>query len=96
VIEDKLTQGQRIRLEAIAQTNVSFAMHRPTQREFEEKYKNFVKLIQGDEEELYYDDNTMAKVRSSLREAGFDEGEITNAIRIMQNDGILFRERAKD
>jgi hypothetical protein len=45
----------------------------------------------GDEQ---YDDETMAKVRVSLREVGVPENIIEDAVNLMQNDGILFRERS--
>lgn len=45
-----------------------------------------------DEEETY-NEETMAKVRVSLREVGVPEVIIVQAINSMQNSGILFRER---
>lgn len=40
-------------------------------------------------------EETLFKVAIGLREAGLDEDAIRDAIRAMQNNGILFRERVK-
>lgn len=43
----------------------------------------------------YHDDDTMRKVHNALGRAGLTEVQIRDAINEMQNDGILFRERAR-
>ena len=44
-------------------------------------------------EETTYTDMTMAKVADALRATGLTEQQIIDAISLMQNAGILFRER---
>lgn len=41
----------------------------------------------------YHDDNTMFKVVGALESAGLNEQHIQDAVREMQNAGILFREQ---
>ncbi len=41
-----------------------------------------------------HDENTMVKVLDSLREAGLSDLEAHDCVRIMQNKGLLFRERS--
>lgn len=48
---------------------------------------------EDDYDDLYYDDKTLDKVRTALREHGMGHTLITSAISDMQNAGILFRER---
>lgn len=45
------------------------------------------------EEELYFDDRTMEKVRMALWRSGMSYDEATDVIHNLQNAGILFRER---
>lgn len=49
---------------------------------------------EGEERPEFYNDGTMFKVYQALRRAGLSEPQALNAINEMQNDGILFRERA--
>lgn len=47
-------------------------------------------------EELYYDDYTLFKARNAMETLdGVDRALANDLIRVMQNAGILFRERAK-
>lgn len=41
-------------------------------------------------------ENTLFKVRNALLRVGLTEQQITDAINEMQNEGILFRERAAE
>ena len=43
--------------------------------------------------ELFYDEETLAKVYDALAEAGVVGVQATDAVNAMQNKGILFRER---
>lgn len=47
------------------------------------------------EEPEHYDDGTMLRVLEALRTAGLSDVKAANAINEMQNEGILFRERAE-
>lgn len=95
MIEDKLTQNQRIRLEAIAQTNVSFGMRaNTTWKEFEDRYNAFVKLISGPSEDgEFLNDNTLNVVFSVLTTHVMPDLART-ILNDLQNAGILFRERS--
>lgn len=44
----------------------------------------------------YHDDGTMRKVFDALSEAGVEEKMAINAVMLMQNKGILFRQSTKD
>lgn len=44
-------------------------------------------------EELYYDENTIAKVRSVLQSHGLTDDQANSIINGFQNFGLLFRER---
>lgn len=46
-----------------------------------------------DDEVLYYDEETLVKVRLALGKAGCGANRITDCITELQNSGILFRER---
>lgn len=46
--------------------------------------------------DVVYDDNTMAKVHEALRRAGLSLNGTENAVNLMQNAGIVFRERETD
>lgn len=48
------------------------------------------------EHEENYGEDTIHKVHQALMRAGLTEDNAINAINEMQNDGILFRERASD
>lgn len=43
-----------------------------------------------------YDEETMFKVLKAMREVGITRDQAKDAINTMHNDGILFRERAKN
>lgn len=43
-----------------------------------------------------YDEETMFKVLNAMREVGITRDQAQDAINTMHNDGILFRERAKN
>lgn len=45
-------------------------------------------------ETLTYDEDTLFKVYDALREVGLNQQQVTDAVSLMQNAGILFRERA--
>lgn len=44
----------------------------------------------------HFTEETLFKVFKALRRTGLDEDGATNAIAEMQNDGILFREKAPE
>lgn len=44
-------------------------------------------------ENLTYDETTLHKVYNALRETGLPDQQVTDAVSLMQNAGILFRER---
>lgn len=46
-------------------------------------------------ENLTYDEATLFKVYDALMEAGLDQAGATDAVSLMQNAGILFRELAR-
>ena len=58
--------------------------------------KDFEAYIRGTDHkcEDYHDGDTLTKVHDALvRERALTSGEVMNIIRILQNEGILFRER---
>jgi len=46
-------------------------------------------------ESTYYDEQTLTKVYRALERAGIDPEARQDAVSEMQNEGILFRERAR-
>jgi hypothetical protein len=61
-------------------------------------YDDIVKTLTDGppDERLTHDDQTLHKVWNSLKEAGMREDDILDAVNLMQNAGILFREREKE
>lgn len=50
---------------------------------------------EGKLEECYYDENTLFKAHTAIRDCGFTEKTAFDIITALQNAGILFRERPK-
>jgi hypothetical protein len=97
MIEDKLTRTERRRLECVAQ---AIAAGRSAPGEIvslAEKLESFIKTDDAPaKEETYYDENTLDIVDLALLEADIISRERRlEIITVLQNRGILFRERMR-
>jgi len=92
MIEDKLTQTQRMRLEALSQAVAASGpqAHLDYVTRRADAFVSFIK--NGTVVEADHNEDTMFKIQEALRTIQYSDNSINNIINAILNAGVVFRE----